>query len=78
MATEILAVWTLRPLEVLLISIILVIPLFLIILFFRYVFRSSKDRRRLNQQMKKLTDELQRIQEQMKGDKKGNSSAESG
>ena len=80
MPTEILALRAPGPIEWLVIFMVFVIvfgiPVLLIVLFVKYLSRSKQQRQKLNQQMKKLTDELQQIQEQTKGDEKEDSSAQ--
>jgi len=82
MATEILAFWTPGPLEILMTLMIalffVAIPVALVVLLVIYVSKSSKERQELRLKMDELADELKRTQEQLKGKKKDESSANSG
>ena len=82
MTSDILAFWTPGPLEILITLMIalffVAIPGALVVLLIIYVSKSSKERQKLHKKMDELADELKRTQEQLKGEKKDESSAKSG
>lgn len=78
MIRDILAFWTIGPLESIIISIIAVVPVLLIILFVRYALRNKRENVRLRQEVGKLADELEQMRKQAKGGPKDDSSTESG
>jgi len=79
MISDILGIWAPGPLELLIILLLfMAVPVVLIILVVMYVTRGSKEREKLHQKMAELTDELKLTQEQLQGQKKGESSSKSG
>ena len=78
MINDILAFWMPGPWEWIVIFIFFGIPILLIILFVRYLVRSNKERRRLRLEVGRLADELEQMRKNAKGDKKDNSSEQSG
>ncbi len=64
MVAELLGFWTPGPIELIIILVVLTIPALVIILFFGYVLRSSKGRRRLRLEVAKLTEEVKRLREE--------------
>lgn len=77
MISDILGFWAPGPFEFLIILFFLAIPAVLIILVVIYVTKGSKEREKLHQKMAELTDELKQTQEQLKKQKKDESSANS-
>ena len=73
MINNILAFGTPGAIEVVIILIILGIPVLLIALSIRYVFRGNKERQRLRLELGKLADELQQMREQTKTGEKDES-----
>ena len=63
MVSELLGFWTPGPIELIIILSVLTIPAMVIILFFGYVLRSRKERRRLHLEVAKLTEEVKRLRE---------------
>jgi uncharacterized membrane-anchored protein YhcB (DUF1043 family) len=77
MVDSISAYWTPGPIELIVILVVLGIPILLIVLFFRYLSRSSKERQRLRLELGKLADELEQMRRKAQGGDKGKSSDES-
>ncbi len=61
MINNILAFWTPGPIEFLIILILFVIPVLLIILFFRFLLRNKRENVRLRLEVGKLADELEQV-----------------
>ncbi len=78
MINNILAFFTPGPIELLIILILFGIPVFLIILFFRFLLRNKRENVRLRLEVGKLADELEQVRKNAKGNKKDNSSDKSG
>ena len=70
MTNEILAFWTPGPLEVIVILFVSVIGLLLVILPILYIIYSIKERRRLHNELEKLTRELHLFKEEVKENQK--------
>lgn len=77
MVNSISAFWTPGPIEFFVILIVLGIPILLIVLFGRYLSRSSKERQRLRLELGKLADELEQMRKKAQREDKGKSSDES-
>jgi type II secretory pathway pseudopilin PulG len=77
MVNSISAFWTPGPIELIVVLIVFGIPILLIVLFVRYLSRSSKERQRLRLEVGKLADELEQMRKKTQGGDKGKSSDES-
>jgi len=78
MTNDILAVWTIAPVSLLIILVVLGIPVFLIVFFVRYLSRSSKERQKMRLELGKLADELEQVRKQAEERKKDESASGSG
>jgi uncharacterized membrane-anchored protein YhcB (DUF1043 family) len=77
MINDILAIWTVGPVELIVMLIVLGIPVLLIVLFVRYLSRSNKERQRMRLELGKLADELEQVRKQAEGHRKGEASDKS-
>lgn len=74
MTNDILAMWTVGPVEFIFVLVVLGIPVFLIVFFVRYLSRSSKERQKMRLELGKLADELEQVRKQGHETDKGKSS----
>ena len=78
MINDILAFWTPGPIEIIVILVVLGIPILLIVLFFKHLSKSNKERQRLRLELGKLADELEQVRKKAGGAEKDNASDKSG
>ncbi len=78
MINNILAFFMPGPYELLIILIFFPVPVFLIILFFRFLLRNKRENVRLRLEVGKLADELEQVRKKAGGGEKDNSSNKSG
>jgi len=68
MINEILAFWTPRPIELIVIlvifSVVFVIPTTLVVLFIIYLVKNNKERLRLRVEVEKLTEEINKLKQE--------------